>query len=298
MRYEIDRAITMSQKRCYLCNATNFEHIEGKVRDIPDMKILKCCVCGLVFLEKFDHIDNEFYEDSKMRKSRDVSVLDTYLNECRGDDLRRAQQLKPQIINKAVLDFGCGGGGFLAEIKNHVKKCVGVEKDKDLKKIIEQKLDITVYSDIDKIEDKFDVITLFHVLEHFKDPRDILMRLSRLLNKRGRIIVEVPNANDALLSLYRCKEFSEFTYWGCHLYLFNNSCLEKLIKDSGLVIDYIKQVQRYPLSNHLYWLAKGKPGGHKIWNFIDSDELNVVYRDKLSEFSACDTIIVSARRAE
>lgn len=298
MRYETDRAISMSQKRCYLCNAAEFEQIEGKVRDLPDMEILRCCECGLVFLENFDHIDDEFYEDSKMRESRDVSALDAYLKECRGDDLCRTRWLKPQMINKSVLDFGCGGGGFLAEIKNHVKKCVGVEKDKGLKKIIEEKLDITVYSDIDKIEDRFDLITLFHVLEHFKDPKDILVRLSRLLNKGGRIIVEVPNAHDALLSLYGCKEFSEFTYWSCHLYLFNNSCLERLIKDSGLVIDYLKQIQRYPLSNHLYWLAKGKPGGHKVWNFMDSDELNIAYRDKLSEFSACDTIVVSAGRAE
>ncbi len=286
----------MKQKRCYICSNSAFDRVKGKVRDIPEMHILRCRSCGLVFLETFDHIDDSFYENSRMRENQRASDWKAYLEECAWDDERRTKWLKPKIAGKAVLDFGCGGGGFLSNIKGTAKKCLGIEKDSSLRTIIKRKLKIDVYPDIDEVADRFDFITMFHVLEHFKDPKDILVKLSKLLTDSGRIIIEVPNADDALLSLYESKPFSEFTYWGCHLYLFNVSALKKLVECAGLSIEYSKQVQRYPISNHLYWLAKGKPGGHKIWDFIDSGVLNKEYESKLSAKGICDTIIISARK--
>ncbi len=287
----------MKKRKCYICSKSTFDRVKGKVRDIPGMSILRCKSCGLVFLENFDHIDDKFYENSRMRENQRISAWKAYMLECARDDERRAAWLKSEIRGKAVLDFGCGGGGFLSNIKSTAKKCLGVEKDRNLRRIIKRKLKIATYSDINEVVDKFDFITMFHVLEHFKDPRDILVKLSRLLTKSGRIIIEVPSADDALLSFYESKPFSEFTYWGCHLYLFNASTLKKLIEGAGLSVNYIKQIQRYPLSNHLYWLAKGKPGGHKIWNFIDTKELNKAYEARLADRKACDTLIAMAGRA-
>ena len=57
-------------------------------------------------------------------------------------------------------------------------------------------------------------------------------------------------------------------------------------------IEFIKYIQRYPLSNHLYWLSNDKPGGHKQWgNFIDSPELTKAYESQLSSIGATDTVI-------
>ncbi len=95
----------------------------------------------------------------------------------------------------------------------------------------------------------------------------MLVELADLLTGKGEIIIEVPHADDALLSLYECEPFSHFTYWSCHLFLYTVTTLEMLVEQTGLKLNYIKQVQRYPLSNHMYWLAEGKPGGHKIWSF-------------------------------
>lgn len=285
-------------RKCYLCQAKKFERVKGVVRDMPDMLVLKCKKCGLIFLENFDHITNGFYEESKMRKNSPVEDWKLYLRECAVDDSRRAKWVKAEFAGRTVLDFGCGGGGFLVKIKDFVKKCAGFEKDKRLKRLIEGRFGINIYSDIRDVDFKFDIITLFHTLEHFKDPRDMLSKLSRLLNKGGKIIIEVPNANDALLSLYDCKPFSNFTYWGCHLYLFSNSTLRKLIQQSGLGIKYIKQIQRYSLSNHLYWLSKGKPGGHKIWRFLNNAKLNNEYERQLANLDICDTIIASVCNKE
>ncbi len=113
-----------------------------------------------------------------------------------------------------------------------------------------------------ELEDKFDAITMWHILEHLENPQNILKRLSRFLSEDEKIIIEVPNANDALLSLYGCKAFQNFTYWEYHLYLYTMETLKRLLNETGFHIDFITQAQRYPLSNQLYWLTNGIPGGH------------------------------------
>ena len=110
------------------------------------------------------------------------------------------------------------------------------------------------------------------------------------LKLSGKIIIEVPNANDALLNLYDSNEFAKFSYWSCHLYLFNNETLENLLNNTNFKLVYIKQCQRYTLANHLYWLAKGKPGGHIEWSFLDDNAIHLQYEKKLAEIGQCDTI--------
>ena len=221
-------------KKCYLCNATEFERVKGKVRDLPEMPILKCKQCELVFLENFEHIDGKFYEESRMRDGENIEDWKMYLKECAQDDARRAEMLKLNIAGKNVLDFGCGGGGFLKRIKDVEGNCSGVEKDLSLQRLILEEYGIDVCSDISRAKGKFDFITMFHVLEHFKDPQKILSCLAKRLTAEGRIVIEVPNENDALLSLYACEPFSEFTYWGCHLYYFNVNTLRTLVNSAGL----------------------------------------------------------------
>lgn len=129
---------------------------------------------------------------------------------------------------------------------------------------------------------------MFHVLEHVAEP---LPLLERLRQTGARLIVEVPNADDALLTLYHSEAFSHFTYWSPHLYLYNAGTLPRLLKKAGYQVVYVRQYQRYPLSNHLYWLAKGKPGGHKIWPFFNSAELEASYSAALGAIGKCDTIL-------
>ena len=52
----------------------------------------------------------------------------------------------------------------------------------------------------------------------------------------------------------------------------------------------VAQVQRYSVANHLLWLAKGMPGGHIKWKFLDTKELNDAYCEKLKELEMCDTL--------
>ncbi|WP_382354057.1 class I SAM-dependent methyltransferase [Lederbergia graminis] len=273
---------------CYLCNSESHKIRHNRVRDSLEIKVLECNQCGLVFLSSFDHINEQFYEQSGMLNGN--VDLQVYRNNSYQDDLRRANYLQEKITNKSLLDFGCGAGGLLNLLKDKCSKVAGIELDKTLNLII-NKEGINCYTQLDEIKDKFDYITLFHVLEHLPDPLAILEKMKSYLNPNGKILIEIPSSDDALLTLYNSETFADFTYWSCHLFLYNTKTLTDLFGKCGYKINYIKQVQRYPLSNHLYWLSKGKPGGHKEWNFINSSLIESEYESKLAAIGKCDTLL-------
>ena len=279
------------QRKCYLCGNTEFNKRPGSVRDRPELDIFECASCGLVFLSSFDHVRVGFYENSEMP---DVQI---WLRNTAWDDERRFKYLKSVLPNCSLLDFGCGAGGFLLKARELTVKAHGVEPQRRLKKHF-QSHGLTVFQNLSEIPknirgEGYNIITMFHVLEHIPDPRSILIELSEILADDGQIIVEVPNADDALLTLYNNKPFSHFTYWSCHLFLFTSKTLGMLVSQTGLKVNYIKHVQRYPISNHLYWLANGRPNGHKKWHVLDSDELHAAYEKQLAAIGKCDTILAS-----
>ena len=98
----------------------------------------------------------------------------------------------------------------------------------------------------------------------------------------------------ALLTVYDSESFSKFTYWGCHLILFNHDTIRMAIEKAGLECTNIEQVQRYPLSNHMYWLSKDSPGGHNIWKFLSDSNLECEYAQALAKAKICDTLLVEA----
>ncbi len=277
-------------QECYLCHQNNIEENFPFTRDNKNIKVLKCQNCGLIFLSTFDHIQNEFYENSGMHNGS--IELKNWIKNTSEDDIRRFNQFKDKIKGKNILDFGCGNGGFLLKAKDYAQSVSGLELDQGLSNYFKEH-NLKVYSNLDQIKDKFDVITMFHVLEHIPKPIELLSSLKNLLNKNGRIIVEVPNANDALMSIYESRAFQELTYWSCHLFLFNEDNLREIITKADYKIDYIKQYQRYPITNHLYWLAKGKPGGHEKWSHLLSENLNKEYIKILKSQKACDSLLAS-----
>ncbi|WP_321469655.1 class I SAM-dependent methyltransferase [Halarcobacter sp.] len=275
--------------KCKLCGSQNHKKREGSVRDNKNLEIFECCDCGLVFLSE-DTIDDNFYESSNMHESFDFLKWRKQTNE---DDIRRFDFIKNSIVNKEILDFGSGNGGFLKQAQTLAKDVCGVELEKAVKPYYEEE-NIKLYSNLDECTKQFDIITSFHVIEHIKEPLEILEKLKEKLKENGKLIIEVPNANDALLTIYESEGFSNFTYWSCHLYLYTQHTLSMLAKQAGFKVEFIKHIQRYPLSNHLYWLSKNKPGGHEKWgNFLDSEELTKAYENQLASLQATDTIIAS-----
>jgi len=280
--------------KCYLCDGANFEVRAEKVRDNDQIKVIECLKCGLVSLSRVDHISERHYEDGKMHTT-EVSVNE-WLQESDNDDLRRFEMFKSKLTGKSILDFGCGNGGFLIKALPFTKIAEGVELEERLQPFFKSQ-GLKVWQSLNELskksEIKFDLITSFHVFEHISNPSKVLSELAELLSRHGEIIIEVPSSNDALLTLYKNKAFENFTYWSQHLFLFNQHTMSEMIKKAGLTVNWVKQVQRYSLANHLYWLANGKPGGHKAWSFFADQSLNEAYAGQLAAVGKCDTIMAS-----
>jgi 2-polyprenyl-3-methyl-5-hydroxy-6-metoxy-1,4-benzoquinol methylase len=277
---------------CYLCKSDKFSNRTGSVRDNPDIDILECDNCGLVYLSSLEHIQDRHYEESGMHVD-EAPNIDNWLKETEFDDKRRYDFVKEKITNKNVLDFGCGAGGFLEMAKQSACNVSGVELERFLQPSFQERK-LNVFSNLSTAQkegQKYDVITAFHVIEHLKNPKEILKDLSQLLTENGEIIIEVPNSDDALLTLYESKDFQNFTYWSQHLFLFNKNTITELVKQAGLKLNWIKHVQRYPLSNHLYWMSKGEPGGQKSWSFLDNDKLTAEYESQLALIEKTDSLI-------
>ena len=164
---------------CYLCGSKNLKKREGEVRDNKNLDIMECQDCGLVFLSSFDHITNNFYEESNMFNNNPLNI-DELTKVCKVDDDRRYKQYEELITNKEILDVGCGCGGFLLRAKNRAKSCVGVELERRFSQYYEDN-SLEVYNDISQIKKSFDYIFMFHVLEHIADPFKFLNGLKPLL---------------------------------------------------------------------------------------------------------------------
>ncbi len=273
---------------CYLCQSSHFTARKGEVRDVPGMQIVECDNCGLVTLSATDHIAPGFYENSGMHGA-EPAPMEEWLKETEWDDQRRFEMVKAMLPNKRLLDFGCGAAGFLRQAKSLAAEVAGIELEARVRDYWAGQIHIV--PSVESVGGGYDLVTAFHVIEHLPDPRSMLAGLARQLKPNGRMIVEVPSAEDALLSLYDCDAFQRFTYWSQHLYLFNASTLEMLARQAGLQVVAVQHYQRYPLSNHLHWLSQGKPGGHQRWAFLDTPELASAYASTLAALGKTDTLI-------
>ena len=273
---------------CYLCSSTKFTPRKGQVRDDPELKILECQACGLVTLNSLEHIRTGHYENSGMHGEAS-QTMEEWLYETAEDDQRRFKMLHKMILNKKVLDFGSGNGGFMLQAEPVASNIFGIELEKRVKEHWKGRLNI--FPNIQSVRGKYDLITAFHVIEHLPNPKLVLRKLSECLESDGQIVVEVPSSEDALITIYDCDTFQRFTYWSQHLFLFNADTLKSLAEQAGLKTVSVEQFQRYPLSNHLHWLSQGKPGGHKKWDFLNSLALQKAYSNALVKMNKCDTII-------
>lgn len=282
---------------CLICGMKKFRCIHIGTRDVPGMKVLKCISCGCVQLESREYNTEENYANGGMLRGRGYNVLsddhtdldwNAWVKQTEADDERRFQQLSALCAGKNVLEFGCGSGGFLRKIKNLAASVTGIELMDEARKRLEEE-GISVYKRLDD-KQKYDVICMFHVIEHLNDPDSILKSLRQHMKAGGIFVCETCNADDALITKYHCRAFADFTYWSAHVFLYNSETLEKLMLRNGFLTVHNSQIQRYPLANHLYWLANGEPGGHVKWKDFCDQALDEQYARMLADRKVSDTL--------
>ena len=157
---------------------------------------------------------------------------------------RKAIRDKVSLINSyqplkgRILDIGAGTGDFLLECKNQNWDILGIEPNDKAKGIAVGK-GIKFGDTIEKLEsNSFDVITMWHVLEHVPDVEHPVAELKRLLKPTGTIIIAVPNYKS-----YDAKYYKEF--WAAfdvprHLWHFSKTAIEKLFDKQNMNLEDIK----------------------------------------------------------
>ncbi len=136
-----------------------------------------------------------------------------------------------------ILDYGCGVGDFLAFAQNKNLNILGVEPNLNAMKIAQNKVgkNLIVNYELKNISEKFDVITLWHVLEHIPDLYEFIEELKKHLNPDGRILIAVPNHLSFDAKFYK-------KYWAAydvprHLWHFSPESMEALFNSFGMKIE-------------------------------------------------------------
>lgn len=148
----------------------------------------------------------------------------------------------------SILDIGAGTGDFLKTIKNHHWKTQGVEPNKNAREIAKRK-EISLQQETSSFGDgEFDVISMWHVLEHVPNLEAQLKELERLLKKEGTLFVAVPNFKS-----YDAKHYKEF--WAAydvprHLWHFSKFSISKLFNTIGFEL-----VEIIPMKFDAYYVS-------------------------------------------
>ncbi len=297
--HKITNPIYAELKKLKLISPKNIIKINNKTRD-KKINVYKDKKTEIIFLGKLT-TGNNYYSSFKYKKIEKIKVSNKKSQKYTktsivNDNLRRKKQFSNMFNNKDILDYGCGWGEFLRIIKK-ARSVNGVELRKECLKYIKDNLKkIKISDDLKNFKINFDVITLFHVLEHLPNQTSILKDLRAKLKSKGKIIIEVPHAKDFLILQDDLKEFKDFTFWREHLILHTENSLRKILQKAGYKNICISYFQRYDFLNHLGWFLKRRPGHHKLFENLFSKNLKELYSKDLIKKKLTDTLIAIAEK--
>ncbi len=155
-----------------------------------------------------------------------------------------ALRRKLKLINrfnfkdKQLLDVGCGTGDFLQLALNNGWSISGIEPNEKARALANVKTKDSVFDGdyLKKLPDHyFDVITLWHVLEHLPNLEEHIVQLKKLLKPNGRIVIAVPNYKSFDAEYYN-------SFWAAydvprHLWHFSQKSIEAIFKNHDLILE-------------------------------------------------------------
>lgn len=302
---------------CYLCDYPTVNLIKQQIRNDSDAHVVECTECGLQWIPKLLDQDpatlDHYYSSMEYRGERVdyEGELEERYNRDRAFALKRRDGCLAHgiFVGKNVLDIGAGTGAFInVAAQSGAKELVAVEpNDQDRQFIMDMHTNSTnlmstypYLSDLpDALRSYFDLITLFHVVEHVQDPRELIRDALEFLSPTGVMIIETPNANDVMIGVYKVPAFRDQWYQSAHIWYFTHQTLSRLCQSvSGLDPTWqtggswqnnraAGYVQRYGLSNHLQWMVGTDKPGQELLPFLGN---NHQYDQELIKSGKADTL--------
>jgi len=238
-------------ENCPVCNNSDYKEFL-KTKDFflsqEDFSVFYCEKCGYKFTypEPSPEIIGNYYKSAEYVSHSDTKkgVFFQLYHIVKNYTLKNKFNLVNKYAAKGnILDYGCGTGDFLKAFKDNNWNCFGVEPDAQTRQYAAEKQNLNIISpeNIDILEKKsFDVISLWHVLEHIPDLNEKIKSFKSLLKDSGTLVIAVPNCDSYDAAYYE-------KYWAAydvprHLHHFNKKTLSLLLDKNGFEIIKIKNM--------------------------------------------------------
>lgn len=230
-------------KTCPLCNSGHFNnYLTCKDHTVSKktFDLVRCNNCNFIFTnprpkaeDLYKYYQSQDYVSHSNKSNNPVNFI---YKIARNFTLKRKVRLINSISKKGkILDVGCGTGHFINACQQNGWAITGVEPDKQARKVASDKTGQTIADDLSKIdENNFDVISMWHVLEHVSDLNQYMRMLVERLKENGKLIVAVPNhkSNDAI---YYKADWAAYDV-PRHLYHFDQNTMNQLANKYGLKV--------------------------------------------------------------
>lgn len=141
-----------------------------------------------------------------------------------------------------LLDVGCGSATLLGLMKRRGFQVIGVDFSQEAAAVAETENGVQVV--VGSLEDaafpahSFDIVTLFHVMEHVTNPRNVLREVARILRPEGSIVLQVPNIDSWQFRLFGSQ------WYGLdiprHVIDYSKEAMLRLLSDAGFTIHRIR----------------------------------------------------------
>ena len=245
MEHELEKILA-----CPICGGKDHKkHLEGKDHNVSGkfFAITECTGCGFRFTNprpKEKHI-YKYYQSKNYisHSSTKKGLINKVYHLVRSYQFlkkKKVIQISSNMKKGKILDIGCGSGDFLKYMDSSGWDADGIETDEGARIIAEKKLGRKIEENLDLLreENKYDVISMWHVLEHVYDVENYLKKVNKLLKKSGVLVVGVPN----------CASYDAKKYKGnwvaydlpIHLSHFRKKNIEALAKKSSFKLKEIK----------------------------------------------------------
>ncbi|MEW6442566.1 MAG: class I SAM-dependent methyltransferase [bacterium] len=193
---------TVSCNICSSCSQTRLTRCRDQVfGHSEEFQLVRCNDCELVYLSPRPEKNEmgKYYPpgyQQEIRKLIDRLRGDPILR--RGLEMLARRRLPPRKPPGRVLEVGCSFGDYLGYLRRNGWDVEGIELDPDASRYARE-ADLAVHEgDAERIlptlpSGRFDVVALWHLIEHLYDPLAALQEIGRVLKPGGLLLMELPN---------------------------------------------------------------------------------------------------------